>query len=104
MSTPKTASAAIRQTVRALRAAGYVLDSVYDGSETVVKYPSEDSVISAVHNADGDAYLYVHAEGCARGPWVRFVIGYGNLPEESINDYTTDLEHVLGPLTDAWLD
>jgi hypothetical protein len=98
MGAPKTDEAAIRQTIRALKAAGYVLDRVHDGGEEI-KVSTEQEAIDAIMAVD-DAYLFVnHADG-ERGSHIRFVLG--NDPEEVICDHGVSLSHVLDPLTEKW--
>lgn len=99
MSAPSSDKAAIRQTIRALRSKGYVLDRVFDGEDDI-PVADETEAIAAITAVD-DAYLWV-AEGTPTGPkgWVRFVMG--NEPEEVICDHTIGLSPVLDPLTDGW--
>lgn len=97
MSAPKTDEAGIRQTIRALRNAGYVLDYVDDGGEEV-KVTNEDEAIDAITAVD-NAHLFVtHAEHPASHVW--FVLG--NDPEEVICDHGVSLSHVLDPLMERW--
>lgn len=100
MSTPTSDTAAIRQTIRALLAAGYDLNYVHDGEEKVT-VNNETQAIDAIDAVD-DAYLFVfHAdEPVDGGTHVRFVLG--NDPEECPADYSTSLEHVMGPLMASW--
>ena len=86
MSKPKSDKAAIRQTIRALKKAGY-------------KKESMTLVIEAITAVD-IAWLYVRNETDNKARWVYFVMG--NDPKEVICDYTTNLEHVIGPLMDSW--
>jgi len=99
MSAPSTDQAGIRQTIRALRAAGYELTEVFDGEDRVLVQTEADALdaITAVE----DAYLFVtHSADPVPHTWVRFVLG--NDPEEVVCDYTTNLEDVIGPLTESW--
>lgn len=86
MAKPKTDSAAIRATIRALKKAGY-------------KKESMTLVIEAITAVD-IAWLYVRSETDDKARWVYFVMG--NDPEKVICDYTTNLEHVIGPLMESW--
>lgn len=98
MSAPTTDKAGIRQTVRALRAAGYTLDSVEHEEDVTVSNEKE-----AVHEATScdEAWLWVKdPEGKLHG--VYFVLG--NDPDEVICDYHVSLEPVIGPLQDSWND
>lgn len=99
MTAPSSDSAAIRQIIRALKAAGYRLDYVNNGEESVgIEY--EQDAIDAIMEVDM-AWLYVSQPGfAAGGSYIFFVMG--NSPEEVAADYTLDLEHVLEPLTDRW--
>jgi hypothetical protein len=98
MTTPTSDSAGIRQTIRALLAAGHTLDYVYDG-EDEVKVTIEREAIDAITAVD-QAHLHVTLPNGARG-WVFFVLG--NDPEEVICDHTTNLSPVLDPLIDSWM-
>lgn len=98
MSAPKNDESGIRQTIRALRAAGYVLDYVNDGEE-LVNVTNEKEAIEAIMAVD-DAYLHVKFSDGEPASWVRFVMG--NDPEEVICDHGVSLSHVLDPLTEGW--
>ena len=100
MSAPESDRAGIRQTIRALRAAGYTLLEVFDGEETV-PVKTETEAIDAIMAVD-DATLFVRTTEGDYNPWVRFVMG--NDPEEVVCDYLVSLEPVLGPLTESWWD
>lgn len=109
MGAPSSDKAGIRQTIRALRAAGYELDSVDDGDyydpapgidsdgDQIVN--NEDQAIAAITAVD-DARLYVRRDG--RKAVVRFVMG--NDPDEVICDHSTSLSAVLDPLIDSWME
>lgn len=99
MAAPKTDAAAIRQTIRALRAAGYVLDHVDDGGDEMVKVRTEDEALDAITAVDS-AHLFVEHPGPHRASYVWFVLG--NDPEEVIADHGVSLSHVLDPLTERW--
>lgn len=97
MSAPTTDRGGIQQTIRALKADGYELDSVWDGEEsTPVK--TETEALDIIMNLD-QATMYVNKDGADAG-YVFFVMG--NDPDEVICDYTVNLESVIGPLTDGW--
>lgn len=98
MSAPKTDEAGIRQTIRALRNAGYVLDFVDDGEEQI-KVSNETEALDAIMAVDV-AYLFVkHSDG-ERASHVLFVLG--NDPEEVICDHGLTLSHVIDPLMERW--
>jgi len=101
MSVPMTDEAGIRQTIRALKAGGYVLVHVFDGEEDV-EVSTESEAVEAITAVD-DAYLYVAPKGDADGKtsWVRFVLG--NDPEEVICDHGVSLAHVIDPLMERWV-
>lgn len=97
MAAPKDDRSGIRQTIRALKAAGYTLDRVFNGGDEDEPVRTEAEAIAEIMAVD-DAYLYV-----LRGreeSYVRFVMG--NEPFEVICDNTVNLEPVLGPLTARW--
>ena len=97
MSTPTTDRGAIEQIIRALRAAGWELDSVDDGDGELQKVATEPAAIEAIMAVDC-AHLYVRRAGIVG--WVFFVLG--NDPEEVANDYTVTLSDAIDPLTDTW--
>lgn len=97
MSAPSNDRAAIRQVIRALKAAGYELDYVSDQEEGVF-VKTETEAIEAIMAVD-DAILYVF-RGEEPNRWVRFVMG--NDPEEVAADWTVSLSPVLDPLTEGW--
>ena len=98
MSAPSSDRAAIRQTIRALKAAGYSPIEVFDSEETIdVRGATEAEVIEALTATD-ESWLYV--EPTTSRSWLFFVLG--NDPEEVINDYTMDLDPVIDPLFDKW--
>jgi hypothetical protein len=98
MTAPSSDTAGIRQTIRALKDAGYEVLEVFDGEDTI-RVKSEREAIEAITAVD-DATLFVHKRGDDRNPWVRFVMG--NDPEEVICDHVVSLSPVLDPLTDRW--
>lgn len=97
MSAPSSDQAAIRQIIRALRAAGYTLDSVNDGEEDV-PVKTETEAIEAIMAVDC-ATLYVD-HPTKRSSHVFFVLG--NDPEEVACDYGVSLSDVIDPLTESW--
>lgn len=100
MGAPSSDRAGIRQVVRALRGAGWVLIEVFDGGDDHVPVANETEAVDTITAVD-DATLIV-AEGTPTGPrgWVRFVMG--NDPEEVVCDHTLNLSSVLDPLTESW--
>lgn len=98
MTAPESDSAAIRQIIRALLAAGYTLDGVHDGEE-VVPVTNEKEAVEAITAVDV-ARLYLNDP--KGGPLSHILFVLGNEPEEVAADYTVDLEPVLGPLTRSW--
>lgn len=98
MAAPSSDEAAIRQTIRALKAAGYTFVEVFDGEETV-KTKTTAAAVEAIMAVD-DATLFVRTPDGSSNPWVRFVMG--NDPEEVICDHHVDLSPVLDPLTEGW--
>lgn len=96
MATPESDSAAIRQIIRGLRAAGWELDSVWDGEESE-PVTTETAAIEAITGLD-QAHLYVKKQGV--DGWVFFVLG--NEPFEVANDYTTNLSDAIDPITEPW--
>jgi len=97
MSAPKTDSAAIRQIIRALLAAGYALDYVDDG-EDEVKVSTEAEALDAITAVDS-AHLFVkHPTERASHVW--FVLG--NSPDEVAADHGVSLSPVLDPLHHKW--
>lgn len=99
MTAPSSDSAGIRQTIRALRGAGYTLVEVWDGEETV-RVKTESEAVEAITAVD-DATLFVRTPEGDRNPWVRFVMG--NDPEEVICDHGVSLSPVLDALIDGWI-
>ena len=97
MTAPKSDSAAIRQTVRALREAGWKLDGVWDGEESEPA-TNEDQAVELVTSLES-AHLYVSKDG--KGAWVYFVLG--NDPEEVVAEHTLNLSYVIDRLLADWL-
>lgn len=100
MAAPSSDTAGIRQTIRALRDAGYTLVEVWDGEETV-RVKTETEAVEAITAVD-DATLFVRTPEGDRNPWVRFVMG--NDPEEVICDHVDSLSPVLDALMDRWME
>jgi len=98
MSIPKTDQAAVRQTIRALRAFGYLLVSVDDGEE-LLSTTTEKQALEAIMAVD-EATLWVTSPGSLHFAFVRFVLG--NDPEEVICDYSVKLEDALESVLDEW--
>ena len=105
MSAPSSDKAGIRQTIRALRNAGYELDRVYNGGDEDTPVSNETEALEEIMATD-DATLWVKCPkasvnaGKSRG--VYFVLG--NSPDEVICDYHVSLSHVLDPLIDSWIE
>ena len=114
MGAPSSDQAAIRQTLRALKAAGVVptYAEYGDGDGEDVKGATEQATIDAIMAVD-DCYLIVDLPerfvGLEDHPGhqperttshIRFVMG--NDPEEVICDHGVSLSPVLDPLTEAW--
>lgn len=97
MATPSTDREAVTQIIRALKAAGYVLDYVNDGEES---FPvrTETEALDGIFAVD-EAVLYVD-HPTERRSHVYFVLG--NEPFEVACDYGVSLEPVMGPLTESW--
>ena len=105
MAAPSSDKAGVRQTYRALRAAGFTI-GVQDGAHEEFPAPmSEEDAIGEVMSCD-DGFFIVHNDGTTnqadRFGYVYFV--FGNSPEEVINDYTTNLENVIEPMSAKWWD
>lgn len=97
MSAPTSDTAAIRQVIRTLKAAGYALDRVHDGEDDIT-VRTEPDAIAAITAVD-DAWLHVtHPSERPSAVW--FVLG--NDPEEVIANYGESLSPVLDPLIERW--
>ncbi len=72
--------------------------SVHDGEElAIIKCRDKKQVLAAMMSTDEDS-LWVYRPGVAeRYGWLYFV--YGNDGYDVINDHTTNLEELLGPVT-----
>jgi|SRR6478735_7863677 len=97
MSAPRDDKAGVKQTFKALTEAGYSVDA-QDGAREVFVNPTKQEAVEAVMSCD-DGYFLVKQDGEYIG-WVWFVLG--NSPYEVISDYTTNLDHVIEPLTKKW--
>lgn len=98
MTAPSTDRAAVIAIIRAVKAAGWVLDYVYDSEDNVAVENREDMALDAIFAVD-EAFLHVNRTGGLTG-WVYFVLG--NEPFEVAADYTINLEPALGPLYERW--
>jgi hypothetical protein len=84
----------IRQIVKDAIAAGYSV-SVFDGEETTVRQSRTVSKIMAAVLTTDEDHLFIHQPGEARRwGWVRLV--YGNDGWDVVNDYSTNLEALMG--------
>lgn len=96
MSAPTTDRGGIQQVIRTLKAAGYELDSVWDGEEST-PVSTEHEALEVIMNLD-QATLYVNVLGVTVGH-VFFVLG--NDPDEVVCDYTVNLTEV-DTLISSW--
>lgn len=100
MGAPTTDRDGVQQTYRALTEAGYII-GVRDGAGEDFAAPmTETDAIEEVMSCDDGYFLVFRPDQTERVGWVYFV--FGNSPEEVICDYTLNLEHVIGPLTENW--
>lgn len=86
-----------KRVIKDALAAGFKL-SVFDSDEiTLEKSSDADEIFKAMFTSDDDR-LYFYKEGVDDGyfGWVWFI--YGNSGWDVISDYTTNLEHVVGPV------
>jgi hypothetical protein len=97
MSVPTSDRGGIQQVIRTLKAAGYELDSVWDGEEST-KVSNETEALAVIMELD-QATLYVGKDGHSTS-YVFFVLG--NAPDEVVCDYTVDLTPV-DALIDEWI-
>lgn len=95
---PANEREAVKIMLTAVVAAGYTLRHVNDGEENI----AADSIDYAVEAATQTemAWVYFKRPGHPGTSHIWFV--YGNDFAELPADYTTDLEDVLTPITDAW--
>jgi hypothetical protein len=101
MSAPSSDKAAIRQVIRALRAAGHVPESCDDGEEvTDLTEDTEDQMIAALMSTDSSSLDVRLANG--ERSWIYFVLG--NEPFEVICDHHVNLCSLLDTLTADWED
>jgi len=86
----------IKATINTLLSAGFEV-SVFDGEEIVVeRLVAPDMIFEAMKTTDED-YLRVYMRGDRSAVvwgWVRFI--YGNDGTDVINDYSTNLESIMG--------
>lgn len=97
MSTPTSDSAAIRQVIRALKAADHKLVSVFDGEEDI-PVSTETEALEAITAVD-EAWLYV---ALPDGELSSIFFVLGNDPEEVVCNHSVSLSPVLDPLTESW--
>lgn len=100
MSAPESDKAGVRQIVRGLRQAGYVVTSVEDEAHDFAEgeaIRTEDQIVAELMTCD---LGWLHVEKGDDHGYVFFV--YGNDPEEVVNDYTVNLSDVVDPITDRW--
>ena len=86
-------------TIAAILAAGpdHCID-VNDGEEIVLSESRDPSAILAAMFSTDEDYLVVRSgKNASRDGWIRFI--YGNSGFDVINDYTTNLESILDPVT-----
>lgn len=102
MTAPSTDRAAVTAIIRAVKAAGWILDYVDDGEDNIA-VASETEALDAIFAVD-EAWLHVEVRPPYDGPprvgYVYFVLG--NEPFEVAADYTINLEPALGPLFERW--
>lgn len=102
MGAPKDDKAGVKQTWQALTDFGYEIIVLDGAGETFVGLDKKQAVEEAMSCDEG--YFLVMEKGETspenRIGWVWFV--YGNSPEEVVCDYTTNLSHVIEPLTEKW--
>lgn len=101
---PATDEQGVKRVYKALTEAGYTI-GVQDGAHEEFPAPmSKKDAVAEVMSCD-DGFFIVHNDGTTnqadRFGYVYFV--FGNDPGEVVCDYTTNLEHVIGPLTENWL-
>lgn len=96
MTVPATDTAAMRQIIRALKAAGWELDRVFDGEEDVPA-PTETKALDAINAVD---MAHLHVKRGDETGWVWFVLG--NDPDEVAADYTVNLTVPIEDVTDGW--
>lgn len=100
MTVPSSDTAGIRQTIHALRDAGWELDFVCDGEEDI-PITDENKAIADLTAVD-QSYLNVKRtrDGQEVTGHVFFVLG--NDPDEVICDYTTNLDPTISDLQRSW--
>lgn len=103
MSVPSTDSAAIKQVIKVLVAAGHTLSHVdYGDGEPVTHVLSPAEAVEEVLAVD-DAYLYFNINGgiMSSQGWVRFV-PQGDV-EDLVADYTLSLDPHIKDLIRTWM-
>lgn len=109
MSNPTTERGAMQRIIRALKAVGWNVESVYDGAENI-PLTDEQEAIKEVMGVD-QAHMYFRRDvvttDAAGKPstehesgWIFFVLG--NEPDEVANDYTTNLDPTVKTLIRSW--
>jgi hypothetical protein len=101
---PKSDEEGVRRVYDALVKAGYRI-GVQDGAREEFPPPmSKDDAVSEVMSCDDGFFIVFDDDSTEqqdRFGYIYFV--YGNEPGEVVCDYTTNLEHVIEPLTKNWL-
>lgn len=88
-----------REVIKTLLAAGKTL-SVFDGEEVTLKRSTDQTAIEAAMFTTDEDYLLIDGPSMSQNKgWVRFI--YGNDGWDVINDYSTNLEPILGPICGA---
>lgn len=99
---PRDDKDGVEQTWDAIVAAGYDV-GVQDGAGEEFYGLDKDRAVAEVMSCD-DGFFVVMPKGETdqrkREGYVYFV--FGNSPEEVINDYTTNIEHIIDPLSKRW--
>ena len=102
MAAPRDDKAGVKQTWQALHDAGYDV-GVQDGAGEEFAGLSKKDAVAEVMSCDEGFFVAMpkgETDQSKRDGWVYFV--FGNSPEEVINDYTTNLDHVIEPLSKRW--
>lgn len=96
MGAPTTDRGGIQQVIRTMRAAGWTLDSLWDGEESF-EHPNETEALD--YGMQLDQFHLYFTKGDETG-WVFFVLG--NDPDEVVNDYTLNLDPTMDELQRSW--
>jgi hypothetical protein len=102
MTAPKDDRHGITQAVEALVAAGWQLEFAHNGEEEIKTSVVKDAV-DAIMEVDEGSIHFRSVYGPNEEYGYLFLV-LGNAPDEVICDYTTNLEPVIGPLTDKWFE